>query len=417
VRIAIISAFLHHETIGGAENHIRFLSKEFVRRGHSVRSFKPTLGGAVTAPLSSSDGVEIETVRIPFPVDLRKYSGQGLFGRPAGVARKLLFSLTARPLVRAVLEYEPDLVWQHDFLSSWLACKQLSRSLPVVLTNHQGQYIVLNRYGPGRSLLRFLLAHYSAIIGPSQELTPAWRDSCFTIYNGFDGSFFYAVSAVERTAIRARMYGAEQGDLCIFCPRRWAPTKGVLVFVEAVIAMCRNDGELAKRIVVLFAGNGYSEYRAYSEEVAAAVRRLPCRYSLLGDLDVYAMAPHYQAADVVVIPSFLEAVSLSALEAMACGSTVVSSAVGGMRELIDDGRTGFLVPPGDTQRLAAVLQSVLADSHVRSVVGNAGRENVKSRFTWDRIADQAEEVLAAALLNSTGQESRPAARAGAIGRR
>src|SRR6478672_10429305 len=233
MRVAVISAFAHDETIGGAENHIRFLSKELVRRGHTVRLFKPALGGSGTE-LTSSDGIEIVSVRVPFALDVRTYSGRGVIGRTLGAARKVLYTLVAPALVRAVLEYNADVVWQHDFLSSWLACKWLSRHVPVGLTNHQGQYILLNRNKAGRFLLRLMLAHYGAIIGPSRELTPPWRPGCFTIYNGFDSDWFYPLNEPARRDLRARMYGLSSDDLCILCPRRWAPTKGVLVFVQAI---------------------------------------------------------------------------------------------------------------------------------------------------------------------------------------
>jgi glycosyltransferase involved in cell wall biosynthesis len=100
------------------------------------------------------------------------------------------------------------------------------------------------------------------------------------------------------------------------------------------------------------------------------------------------MVEYYQVADVTLIPSFLEATSLAALEAMASGSIVIASAVGGMPELIREGQTGFLVPPGDPNSLASALRRVshLSNERREELLRNA-RHEVETSYSWRAVAE------------------------------
>src|SRR5437764_7265363 len=158
-----------------------------------------------------------------------------------------------------------------------------------------------------------MMSHYEAVIGPSRELTPGWHVGSRTIYNGVDCNRFSPLDDVDRSRLRETLYGTNADDrLVIFCPRRWAPTKGVLIFAQALRKLEDRRPGLSKKIIIAFAGDSYPEYPRYARSVQSVLQQLaiPCR--LLGGLGVYEMVRYYQCADLVVIPSFMEAVSLSA---------------------------------------------------------------------------------------------------------
>jgi D-inositol-3-phosphate glycosyltransferase len=104
----------------------------------------------------------------------------------------------------------------------------------------------------------------------------------------------------------------------------------------------------------------------------------------------------YRAADVVVVPSASESFGLVALEAAACGTPVVATAVGGLRLTIRDGETGYLVGERDPAGFAAALSRVLADpSARRRLGGNAVR--LAQRFPWSRTSDGILEAYASVM--------------------
>ena len=93
-------------------------------------------------------------------------------------------------------------------------------------------------------------------------------------------------------------------------------------------------------------------------------------------------------ATVFVCPSVYEPLGIVNLEAMACSTAVVASAVGGIPEVVDDGKTGLLVPPGDEDALAAALTELVADRDRATRMGIAGRDRAIRQFSWRTIAEQ-----------------------------
>jgi starch synthase len=138
------------------------------------------------------------------------------------------------------------------------------------------------------------------------------------------------------------------------------------------------------------------------QQVADAVAALQTRRS--GVVWIEAMLPREQlvplitGATVFVVPSVYEPLGIVNLEAAACGTAVVASAVGGIPEVVDDGRTGLLVPydPADPAAfeagLAARIAELMADPSRAAAMGAAGRERVLTEFGWPAIAQQTVEV-------------------------
>ena len=133
-------------------------------------------------------------------------------------------------------------------------------------------------------------------------------------------------------------------------------------------------------------------------ELVAATRGLPLVVAGDGPLrdevpGALGMVPHdellrlYERAAVVACPSRREGFGVACLEAMAAGRPVVASSVGGLRDLVVDGVTGLLVPPGDVAALRAALEQLLADAGLRKRLGRAARERVLAEFTWKRYAE------------------------------
>lgn len=102
-------------------------------------------------------------------------------------------------------------------------------------------------------------------------------------------------------------------------------------------------------------------------------------------------------ADVFVLPSMSEAFPNGAMEAMAAGLPVVASAVGGLLDLIDAGRTGLLVEPGNSGQLAAAIRQLLGDRQQAAGLGGAARAEVLQRYSFDRMVQAFEDLYLAGL--------------------
>jgi starch synthase len=99
-------------------------------------------------------------------------------------------------------------------------------------------------------------------------------------------------------------------------------------------------------------------------------------------------------ATVFACPSLYEPLGIVNLEAMACGTAVVASAVGGIPEVVSDGETGLLVPPDDPGALAGALNALIADPARATALGRAGRERAVAEFGWQAVAEQTAALYA-----------------------
>ena len=132
--------------------------------------------------------------------------------------------------------------------------------------------------------------------------------------------------------------------------------------LAAVLAQVR---DLPWRLVVAGDGPARAEVEAVLEPAAAG----RCRF--LGELDQTELAAVYAAGDLCVWPAVNEAYGMAMLEAQAAGVPVVSSASRGVPDVVEDGRTGLLAPPGDEAALAGLVRSLLSDAPRRAAMGRA----------------------------------------------
>ena len=167
------------------------------------------------------------------------------------------------------------------------------------------------------------------------------------------------------------------GERIVLGAGRLSPEKGVPVLIVAAKQVIEADP--GARFVVF--GEGTMQPALQRQIDDADLNGLFVLPGFRSDLD--QLMP---CADLFVLPSFTEGLPNVVLEASAAGVPVVATAVGGTPEVVADGKTGLLVPPGDPLRLAQAIVSLLLDPEKRRRMGNAGREYVRSRFTFEAQA-------------------------------
>jgi glycosyltransferase involved in cell wall biosynthesis len=173
--------------------------------------------------------------------------------------------------------------------------------------------------------------------------------------------------------------------------------KGHRFLLEAAAALKR-DGLAAR---YRFAGAGKEE---------GSLRRLAAELGLAEEvafLGFVADIPAFLAGvDIFVLPSLYEGLGVAALEAMAARKPVVAAGVGGLRELVEEGVTGLLVPPRDPRSLTRALASLISSGGLRVEMGQRGRRRVEEDFTMERMAKRNEDYYYELIGRRSGAEVR-----------
>jgi glycosyltransferase involved in cell wall biosynthesis len=158
---------------------------------------------------------------------------------------------------------------------------------------------------------------------------------------------------------------------------RLVPIKGIVYLIRA-LALLRRDSE---RIRLEIAGAGPDQAALQQEVRTLGLDNIVAFVGWQPDI-----WPWFGRWDILVQPSLAEGFGMAALEAMAAGLPVVASAAGGLPELVEDGRTGYVVPPADPAVLAARLRHLVLHADLREAMGAAGRARVRQHFSPQRMA-------------------------------
>ncbi len=261
--------------------------------------------------------------------------------------------------------------------------------VPVVYTEHNVQ----ERYHPATRRLNLatwgLQRHVIAVsseVADSARRRAGGRTPVSVVRNGIDGSRFEAARA-ERSATRARLGIPEEapvvGSVAVFRVQ-----KRLDLWLQAA-AVVRASLPNARFLLV---GDG-----PYGPQVTAWAREAGLDDALVRPGLQVDVAPFLGVMDAYLITSEFEGLPLALLEAMAAGLPVVSTPAGGIPEVVRDGATGLLVPPGDARSAAARVVDVLRDPPLRRRLGEAAAEAVGRDFGVARMAGELEALYAAVL--------------------
>lgn len=310
---------------------------------------------------------------------------QGSAARPVELDATLGSPASVRNTVRFIRQAGVRVVYSKD-RPAWHPAYPLLRAVGVrsivVYDQTSGTRTVPG--GPkrlGKSLLRCIpgtladrvltVSDYVARRQIEVGLVPSQRVQ--RIWNGL------AVPPLDPGAPREvrQLLGISDGRLIVACTCRATPEKGVEHLFRAFDRLLQREAERVPPPALVFVGNGPQMQPLYDLR-----RLLPSREHIFMTGYRSDATKIVAGADISVVPSvWEEAFGLAALEAMASARPVVASAVGGIREIVEHGVTGLLVPPGDQEALAFALGKLLRDPRMRKELGEAGRRRVANQFS------------------------------------
>ena len=377
-------------TYGGAGVHVEYLSKELARRmSVEVRCF-----GDQDLDRSNL------TVR-GFPLDSNRWDC------PAPL--RSVFGSVQRGLDFNAVDIDADVVHCHTWyshLGGILA--KLNYGIPLVVTTHSLEPLrpwKREQLGGGydfslwveRTALEMADAVVAVSYETKQDILQHFRvpeDRVHVIHNGIDPSEYRNVTSVDALL----RHGVDPSKPYVLFVGRITRQKGIIHLVRAIEYM---DDQYQ---VVLCAGA--PDTPEIEREMQVAVENVSLKRNnviwIREMLERKDIIEFYSHADVFCCPSIYEPFGIINLEAMACETPVVASAVGGIPEVVVDGETGFLVPlqrikeppyePVSAMKfardLAEPINRLMADKAMRGRFGQAGRQRAEEIFSWAAIAER-----------------------------
>ena len=282
-----------------------------------------------------------------------------------------------------------DIIHHHNVFADALIAKFTSK-VSKVQTEHSSSFLEARETGKHKRLHRWLLSNTDYVIGPSQELVDAIvgigvnRANASFIPNGVDTEKFNP--RLRGDEIKEK-HGIKSDEKVILCPRRLALKNGVYYFVKAIPCIIERSGNV--KCLIVGDGPEMAKLKSQASELGTAVADSAI---FAGSVPNSEMPKYYAASDIVVLPSLREATSIAGLEAMATGKPLVGTNVGGIPQIIADGKTGILVPPRNPEELAYAIVSLLNDDGKRAAMGLNARKKAESEFSWQIIARRTQNI-------------------------
>jgi D-inositol-3-phosphate glycosyltransferase len=299
-----------------------------------------------------------------------------------------------------------DLVYSHYWLSGWVAYKLNEVwNIPFVQMFHTLGHMK-NRIDRSQPMLPDLrVTTETQIVNWAERIvaaTPAEKDQLLWLYRvdprrisivppGVDLARFNPLPQAEA---KSRLNIPPDQQLLLFVGRI-EPLKAVDTILQAIDVIRQNDPQRLQNVsLAIVGGDPDNPNDAELSRLRALSQRLDLSaiVNFLGAKDHQLLPLYYSAATTLIMPSDYESFGMVALEAMASGTPVIASAVGGLAHLVKDGETGFLVPVRDPVALAERIGVLLRDNELRAQMG-ADAVNLAQRYSWAYIADRLLPIL------------------------
>jgi D-inositol-3-phosphate glycosyltransferase len=320
-------------------------------------------------------------------------------------------------------EIEFRAVYSNYWLSGWVG-KRLGRlwGIPWMHMAHTWGKVKDRDHPPGAAreaaqrimVEEEIVRECNRLVAPTAQevedlavLYDAARECIAIIPPGVDTELFRPVDSSE---LRRRL-AIPAGQRVIVFTGRLERLKGLETLVMALAGMLSGPSSMDARLLVLGAdsSNGLHEAGRYGgerERIQAMVGDLGLedRVDFLGTVKHEDLPGYFSLADVCCVPSYSESFGLVALEAQACGTPVVASRVGGLRQLVLDGITGYTIPDHDPTVYGDAMLRIMENNDLRQAMGVAGRRLAQA-YSWKATADK----LLATLEEAEADYNRAAA--------
>jgi glycosyltransferase involved in cell wall biosynthesis len=379
-----VLSVIHHPFFGGPQNQVLRLAAPLRERGFSTLVVLPDEPGNAFERLSAA-GVDV--VRMP----LARVRGR-LDWR---IQRDVVLTLVGDvPRLRRLIRREHiDLVVVHGLVNPQGAVAGRLTGRPVVwqMLETVLPYAVRFAYAP---LVRLLASTVMATGRSVADAHPGIRRDAGRLFPFFPpvDTRVFAPDAGERRAARAAL-GFETDDVVVGCVTNFVPLKDL----ETFISVARQASAARSDLRFALLGRPVGTQTEYAQRVLSGAADLVDSGQLSVRDPGADVARHLRALDVFLATGVSEGIPTTLLESMSTGVAVVSTDVGGIREVVTHGRTGLLAAPRDRSSLTQHVLTLAAEPLRRHAIANAARAQAVSAFDVGVCADVHARAFEAAL--------------------
>jgi glycosyltransferase involved in cell wall biosynthesis len=367
------------EAIGGAERDLIALLKTLDRY-----KWEPHVVCPGTGPFREQlHAIAVPTHALSLPPWRKPLA---LFQRRSAVGR---LEALVNQLAPALIHVN-DIWWVPHTVRAVAGC--IAKSVPVVA--HVRQEI------ESAKVRRYELDRVGAVIAISRQIEQSLIaggvsvKNVRTVYSGIDLSEKQLTHNGQ--AIR-QMIGLPNEAVLLGTVANLFPRKGYEVMLRALPAIVR----AVPTVHYVIVGSDDHDYADRLKKLAQELK-IADRVHIVGFQD--PVQPFLAALDLYVHPALMEGFGIAVVEAMAMGKAVVATTTGGLPEVVAQGETGLLVPPGDVESLAAAVVSLLEDKVRREQMGRNGKARAQDRFSLDASVIHMEQLYSAVLEAQKGRE-------------
>jgi len=230
--------------------------------------------------------------------------------------------------------------------------------------------------------LAYVMNNSDVITSPAKRLLSYVRQICKKevkiIPHGVDIGRFNV--NIDQSEYKENI-GLKKDEVLALSVQRLVPKKGIEHLLYAMSIIIKENPNVKLAVV----GDGPEKWRLM--ELTKKLR-ISKNVTFTGFVDSEDLPKYYSVCDIFVLHSLYEQFGIVLVEAMACAKPVVSTNVGAIPEIVDDGKTGLLVEPKNPKQLAEAILKLASDPVLRNRLGRAGLRKVKEKYDWDIITDK-----------------------------
>lgn len=300
----------------------------------------------------------------------------------ASLISKIGYLLWIGKIRRLITKIHPDILHAH-WATSYGLLAAISRFHPFILSTWGNDIIISpQKYWIMRKFLEYTLKKADIVTATSKMLANATREFIY------DGKPVHTIPfGVDIDLFSPSKEKSSKSKICIGIVKALEDKYGIEYLIRAFKIVV--EGGYESNLLIVGEGSLRKKLEELTESLA-----LTDSVRFIGKVDNNTVVEYLNMIDIFIVPSISssETFGVAAIEASSCSIPVIASNIGGLPEVVIDGKTGYLVPPGDAESIAEKIIKLIEEPSLRQRLGKGGRKFVVDNYEWESCASKMEGI-------------------------